>query len=182
MKIDKNNEVIQKLVQVAGGPRHLSSSQSVEECACVVACEPGVSDHGRELEAIVAIVKQHTHYSSGEIENALSDLEKAGILQSRRTADPTVTTQTKFYQPTLEFLRLMAGEVKRNQPALFEISIKVKGNDVTLKDLHFFYKNVNWLLETQPDLKYLWVGPSKLTREEAAGLKAHLVAHHPFGE
>jgi hypothetical protein len=127
-------------------------------------------------------VKQQTHYSSGEIENALSDLEKAGILQSRRTADPTVTAQTKFYQPTFEFLQLMAGEVKRRVPVLFEISIKVKGNDVTLQELHFFYKNANWLLKSQPGLEYIWVGPSRLTREEAAALLSNLIEKHHFGE
>lgn len=182
MQLDKNDNVVLKLVAAACATPVLTKEMTVEQCAINVVARPTNNEHSHELKEIIATVKRWTPYSTSEIELALRDMEEIGILSSWQPSGSLVIERPKFYRLSPEFAQLMAGSVKRTPTPLVEINIKVKGNEVLLKDLYFFYKNINWLMKTQPDLEYIWVGPSKLTRDEAAGLKAHLVAYHPFGE
>lgn len=181
MKHSKSNPIIANLIRMTVEPV-ITQAMTVEEAVCNAVYRPANNEHGRELQEIITLVKANTHYSTGEIENALSDLQKEDILKAWQPSGTMRTTRPTYYQPTFEFLQLLAEKLKHKPSALFEISIKVKGNDVTLQDLHFFYKNVNWLLKTQPGLEYIWVGSSRLTREEAAALMTNLVEKHPFGE
>lgn len=83
--------------------------------------------------------------------------------------------------PSSKAATVLIGE--GNMPALtslLETNIKIKGNDATLSDLAAFYKHVPWLLSNYPDIKEVYCGGTRLSREEAAILLGEIEKHNVF--
>lgn len=164
-----------------------------------------VDEAGASSYEIAKILSENGWYfSADDLLSSLTDLVTQGVVTMRK---PLSGLRVEKYRLVPEFhvlvnKRIQARDDQEHGPdigvlsesavsielpketqkevPLLEMKIKVKGNEVLLKDLHFFYTNINWLLETQPDLEHIWIGSSKLSREEATTLKAYLVAYNPF--
>jgi len=116
----------------------------------------------------------------GSVDGVLNELAESGILQKSSEVSGGFDFTEHFLRYIGEDLKvrsykqasgtLIYDEVKSS---LLEVNIKVKGQEAELKDLYFFYKNMQWFFETQPEIEHIYVGRAKLNKKEAEEL--HLV-------
>ncbi|BAQ02651.1 hypothetical protein AVU38_gp123 [Ralstonia phage RSL2] len=187
MILDKNNEVIAKLVAAACAPVKYERNLSVEEAVVQFLMTPSNEPQGHVKTDFYKNLGSLL-FSESEVDMALSDLEQANIIRVYTPEYETMFKTRIYYQPSLDFVSLVSekqGKTARQALAdkkhdLIKVSIQIKGMDVTLAELHGFYKNVLWLFETQKHLEYIYVGVIKLSKKEALDLYETLKQQKAF--
>ena len=105
----------------------------------------------------------------GRINNIIVNLIADGVLR-KQGEEVFLTSDIKTY----------CQYVLTAPPPLLETNIMVKGEEVQLRDLYFFYKNLHWLFESQPHLEFIYIGRAKLTKAEADELYLNLSKQGAF--
>ena len=182
MNESDTHELIRKLAAVASDPVY--QPQSVEEAVVKDVAAATSLPNGREQGNLFGrLTMTGQKYSTSEIELAIRDLVEAGIIKTWQPSGVVAVSRPTFYQLTLEFVKLMSKGVKEHvlsSTSFLEANVKIKGNEIALRDLAQFNKHVPWLLENYPDIKEVYCGGVRLSREEAAILLGEIEKQEIF--
>jgi hypothetical protein len=104
-------------------------------------------------------------------EGRIAGLLENGIIES--ASDGSIERKFRLTDSFYLFLR----EPNAN---FLKISIQIKENEIKLKDLADFYQHVPWLLNNYKELKEVFLGDIRLSREEAEEVIKQLEEEQAF--